>query len=109
MTPERLERILAAEDPIEPSSSFGRNVMAAVRREAAEPAPLPFPWPRFMVGLAACVVMAAAAATVLLRIDVLLPDVVTAFAGAWPTLGYAALALIGSLALTRLPRVFTPR
>ena len=54
MTPDELDRILAAEEPPPPSPGFAASVMAAVRTAAtAAPAPpsLPFPWPRFLAGL----------------------------------------------------------
>lgn len=38
----------------EPSPRFAVRVMAAVRREAATPPPLAFPWRRLVLGLLAC-------------------------------------------------------
>ena len=58
--PEELDRILASDDFLEPSSGFAGAVMGAVRRQAAEPPPIPFPWPRFVVGLVARATLAAA-------------------------------------------------
>jgi len=45
MTPEELERVLAGEPDIAPSSGFVAAVMDAVIAEATAP-PLPFPWRR---------------------------------------------------------------
>ena len=45
MTPEDLERVLADEPDIVPSSGFVASVMEAVTAEATAP-PLPFPWTR---------------------------------------------------------------
>ena len=44
-----LDRILS-ETEILPSSGFAASVMAAVRREAEAPPPIPFPWKRFVPG-----------------------------------------------------------
>ncbi|NKB89099.1 MAG: hypothetical protein GKS06_12860 [Acidobacteria bacterium] len=52
-----LERILVSDPVIEPSPDFAKNVMAQVRTEAAAPAPIDFPWRRFLPG----VITAAAA------------------------------------------------
>ena len=48
---EEIERILSREDGILPSSGFAVSVMDAVRREAAVPPPIPFPWKRALPGL----------------------------------------------------------
>jgi len=50
MTNGELDRYLAGEPPIVPSSGFAANVMDAVRREAATPPPIPFPWKRAIPG-----------------------------------------------------------
>ena len=54
MSDDELDRILSRNDGIEPSSGFTRNVMDAVRREAAVPAPIAFPWKRALPGLVLC-------------------------------------------------------
>ena len=48
---DEIDRILSREDDILPSSGFGASVMDAVRREAAAPPPIPFPWKRALPGL----------------------------------------------------------
>jgi hypothetical protein len=48
-----MNRILAREDEILPSSGFAASVMDVVRREAAAPPPIPFPWKRALPGLLA--------------------------------------------------------
>ncbi|HKM46375.1 MAG TPA: hypothetical protein VJX69_02245 [Terriglobales bacterium] len=50
---DEIDRILSREDEILPSSGFAVSVMDAVRREAAAPLPIPFPWKRAMPGLVA--------------------------------------------------------
>jgi hypothetical protein len=49
---EEIDRILSREDEMLPSSGFAVSVMDAVRREAAAPPPIPFPWKRALPGLA---------------------------------------------------------
>ena len=57
MRDEELDRVLSAEGGIVPSSGFTAAVMEAVRREAATPPPLPFPWKRALPGLLICVAL----------------------------------------------------
>ena len=45
-----IDRILAAEEPLIPSSGFLASVMEGVREEAAAPPPIPFPWKRAVPG-----------------------------------------------------------
>lgn len=51
MRNDDFERILSEEEEILPSSGFAASVMEAVRREAAAPPPIPFPWKRALPGL----------------------------------------------------------
>ena len=48
---EEIDRVLSLKDEILPSSGFAVSVMEAVRREAAAPPPIPFPWKRALPGL----------------------------------------------------------
>lgn len=48
---EDFDRILSSEEPIVPSSGFADAVMQAVRREAAAPPPISFPWKYALPGL----------------------------------------------------------
>ncbi len=48
---DEIDRVLCREHEIVPSSGFTASVMDAVRREAAAPAPIPFPWKRALPGL----------------------------------------------------------
>jgi hypothetical protein len=109
MTPDDLDRILSSEDFLEPSSGFGSNVMDAVRRQAAEPPPLRFPWGRFATGLAACGVMAGAGTVLLLRGEPTFPVLAAPLVALLPKLGYAAAALLVSLGLGALPRMLGGR
>ena len=47
----KLDRILASEEELAPSSGFAAAVMDRVRQEAAVPEPIPFPWKRALPGM----------------------------------------------------------
>jgi hypothetical protein len=65
MRADDVDRLLANEEEIAPSSGFTNAVMAAVRREAATPAPLAFPLWRALPGwVAAAITVALAVAGV---------------------------------------------
>jgi hypothetical protein len=51
MTTEKIERILAAEEEIVPSSGFVASVMERISEESAAPPPIPFPWKRAIPGI----------------------------------------------------------
>jgi hypothetical protein len=53
MRDNEIDRILSQENQIAPSSGFVHSVMGSVRREAAAPPPIPFPWTRALPGIAA--------------------------------------------------------
>ncbi len=48
-----VDRVLADEEEIVPSSAFTASVMEAIRREASTPPPIPFPWTRALPGFVA--------------------------------------------------------
>jgi hypothetical protein len=50
MTTEKIDKILAGEEELIPSSGFVSSVMQRVADEAAAPPPIPFPWRRFVPG-----------------------------------------------------------
>jgi hypothetical protein len=56
---EEIDQMLSREDEILPSSGFAASVMDAVRREAAAPPPIPFPWKRALPGMVAGVLVLA--------------------------------------------------
>lgn len=60
---DELDRILAGEPEVRPSPMFAAKVMHAVRREAAAPPPIPFPWKRALPGFAAGATFIAFAAS----------------------------------------------
>ncbi len=103
-----LDRILAGESGIEPSSGFAETVMDAVRAEAARPAPIPFPWRRLLPGLAlSCVLLVAAAilgttaGTPILRLPPIDPVTIAREAAA-SGISWALIALAGSWLVVRL-------
>jgi len=53
MRHDDFDRMLSGEEDIVPSSGFVTSVMDAVRREAATPPPIPFPWKWALPGFAA--------------------------------------------------------
>ncbi|MCU0231812.1 MAG: hypothetical protein MUC67_10615 [Acidobacteria bacterium] len=60
MKDEELDRLLAGTPLPDPGPAFTWAVMAQVRREAAVPPPIPFPWRRLAVGLSLCIVLVVA-------------------------------------------------
>jgi hypothetical protein len=108
MTDDELERALA-EDSIEPSSGFAAGVMDAVRLAASEPPPLPFPWSRLALGVASCALLASAGTNLLAEANwagAAAAATLSPLATVAPQVGYAALGVALSLALSRLPRLF---
>ncbi|HEX4824067.1 MAG TPA: hypothetical protein VFV19_07120 [Candidatus Polarisedimenticolaceae bacterium] len=87
MKPEEIDRILAEKDDLVPSSGFTDAVMDAVRREAATPPPIPFPWKR-----AWPVVVAGAAALALVPAVVVIEAAAPSPLRVPPELGWIALA-----------------
>jgi hypothetical protein len=53
MRPGDIDRILADEEEILPSSGFAASVIEALRRQVVAPPPIPFPWRRAWLGLTA--------------------------------------------------------
>ena len=72
MMNDDIDRVLFREDDILPSSGFTVSVMDAVRREAAAPPPIPFPWrralPGLVVGAAALLVVFVASVSAVVRL-----------------------------------------
>jgi hypothetical protein len=56
MKHDDIDRILAHDDEIVPSSGFTSAVLYAVRREVSAPKPIPFPWKRALPGVVAAIV-----------------------------------------------------
>jgi hypothetical protein len=51
MKRKKIEKILATEEELAPSSGFVSSVMERIAEEAAAPPPIPFPWKRAVPGI----------------------------------------------------------
>ena len=91
-----LDRILSAEDTLEPSSGFTMGTMRAIQEASEEPPPLPFPWTRLIVGFSACAALTALGVASV-------PPTVTAAVG--PEYSYAAVTLLASVTLLRVMKL----
>lgn len=67
MDREELDRILAEENGLEPSSGFLGAVMERVDTQAAAPPPIPFPWRRALPGILVAVAVLAWAVVTMVR------------------------------------------
>jgi len=56
---DELDRVLGADEGLEPSSGFTRRVMEALE-ERSEPPPIPFPWVRVLPALVGAVAVVVA-------------------------------------------------
>ena len=112
MDREELDRILAEEDELVPSSGFLASVMERVETEAMAPAPIPFPWKRALPGFVVAVAVLVWAAVEMGRAVIsagglALPKVnvgAVTIAPAWQQAGWVALALALAWAGWRLAR-----
>lgn len=67
-SPAALDRILAAEEELLPSSGFLASVMERVQEEAAAPPPIPFPWKRAIPGILLATIVLGGGAVELVRL-----------------------------------------
>ena len=111
MSADEIERALAGDDSIAPSSGFADAVRLAVAVSETEAPPLRFPWLRLALGMAACVIVAASLTLLAPRVAPPLIEAVPAHTvgPVLQSLGYVALALVLSFALLRLPRLLLRR
>ena len=111
MKNEEIDRALASESELVPSSGFAGAVMEAVRFEDAAPPPIPFPWKCAIPGLAAWAVAIGVSVLTLARFPRLgvlptfsLGQFIDGLSGApavvWA--GWTALALVVALACVKL-------
>ncbi len=102
---DELDRILGANEGLEPSSGFTRRVMEALEQDRSTPSPIPFPWMRLLPALLGLGIVVASA--VYLATDLPAPTSELDLAKwldhplAGP-LGWAALSLVGSWVAVRL-------
>ena len=100
-----IDRILATEEALIPSSGFLASVMERVREEAAAPAPIPFPWKRALPGMVVVAGVLGAGAVVFVRqalpamhgFTMSMPPVPAAAEALMKQAGWVALALWASL------------
>ncbi|HEY0510446.1 MAG TPA: hypothetical protein VGH73_00990 [Thermoanaerobaculia bacterium] len=109
MNPEDLDRILASEQPLAPSSGFVASVMERALERASAP-PLPFPWRRFLFGLLVSLALGGICGWIAVRLPLMdaLAGAVGAALAAFadprlsPALAEAAAALAGTYLVVRL-------
>src|SRR5215208_4256108 len=95
------DRVLSSADDLVPSSGFAASVMDAVRDAAGARPLLPFPWVRFIAGVWACLVTAAAVFLAIDYVDVSAVSGALREAGA--ELGYA-IAVASAVVIVALKR-----
>jgi hypothetical protein len=115
---DELDRILSSDEMLEPSSGFATAALRAVHEAAAEPPPLPFPWGRLAIGLAACGTLTVSATALALRTNLSLaslptlaslPPPLPQLAVVAPELGYATITILASLGTLRAVQRFARR
>ncbi len=112
MNRETIDRILATEEELVPSSGFLASVMERVEQEAAAPAPIPFPWKLALPGIVlavgvlgwGAVEVVRAAVPAVRAISLSTPQLSGTFAGPLEDVGWVAMALGISLAASLLSR-----
>ena len=102
-----IDQHLASESRLEPSSGFTASVMDAVREAAVEPPPLPFPWRRFVAGIALCLGAGGATTFLMLQPRMSAAIDVPALAAAAPAVIYGAAGLLLSVVVIRLTRLLS--
>src|SRR5580658_9600195 len=108
----RVDKILATEEELVPSSGFLAAVMERVHEEARMPAPIPFPWKRALPGLVLAALVFGWAGVELVRLGVpaikqtswVAPHFAPALLHPMQQAGWVALALATSLASWLLAR-----
>ena len=106
MSHDEVDRILSNEEEVLPSSGFADSVMGAVRREAAVPPPIPFPWKRALPGVVTAggtLIYALVGIAMQLRAGVAVPRLPPAWTSLFtPVVNAAMSAEAGWIALTAL-------
>lgn len=107
-----IDRMLASEEALIPSSGFLASVMESIREQAAVPPPIPFPWKRALPGLALACGAFGWTAVELVRLGLRagsgipssLPHLSAALERPLEPIGWVALALTASLLSWMLSR-----
>jgi hypothetical protein len=109
MPDDEIERILSTEQKMEPSPMFAAKVMGAVRREAAIPSPIAFPWKWAAPGLAAGVAAVVLGAMELPSWDSAAAQAATVWMDAAQRLGlgWVGIALVVTFAAMAVTRRLT--
>jgi hypothetical protein len=94
---EEVNRMLSSEDEILPSSGFAAAVMDAVRREAAVPPPIPFPWKRALPGMIVAGLVFVLAVMAVVAVIVYLPMTSTVPQVSTPPSSLGSLGLHGGI------------
>lgn len=111
MTADDLDRILASEEPLVPSSGFAASTMERLRESAAAAPPLPFPWRRFFLGLIVTIALSGICGWAAVRLHV--PEALGAGLALLGDprlllpLAEAGVSLVGTYVLVRLTLGFT--
>jgi hypothetical protein len=112
MEPTEIDRILATDEELLPSSGFLASVMERVQEEAAAPAPIPFPWKLAVPGMVLAVGVLGWGAIELVRmvlpavreISLSAPNLPGTFNRPLEDVGWVAMALAVSLLSSLLSR-----
>lgn len=112
MNDEKLDKILAGEEELIPSSGFLASVMERVHEEAAGPPPIPFPWARAVPAIVVAAVVLGGGAVELVRMAIPAvegmaltpPHLSAAVILPMEQAGWVALALTASLLCSLLAR-----
>jgi hypothetical protein len=112
MNDEKLDKILAGEEELIPSSGFLASVMERVHEEDAAPPPIPFPWVRAVPAIVVAAVVLGGGAVELVRLAIPFvkglalapPHISAALVQPLEQAGWVALALVVSLLCSLLSR-----
>lgn len=110
-----LDRILADDEELMPSSGFLTSVMGRVQEEAQAPAPIPFPWRRAIPGIVlvagvfgwAAIEFTRLAIPAMRTVPFMQPDLTLNLSHPVQEAGWVAFALVISLASWLLSRRLT--
>jgi hypothetical protein len=100
-----IDDVLLTDDRITPSSGFQSRVMDAVVADAHMQPALSFPWGRFAVGVAACLVWAVAGGLVMSRIDWSVFAPAFSAIAVEPAMRFAGAATFLSFMVVAIPRL----
>ncbi|MEI9967378.1 MAG: hypothetical protein WDM87_01645 [Terracidiphilus sp.] len=94
-----IERILAAEEELIPSSGFLAATMERVREESAMPKPIPFPWLRALPGIVLAVAVLGWCGFEMVRAGLRSAGEIPLAQSHWPAVNMHALEPVGWVAV----------